>query len=84
VATSTYGPCRGRSESWFRAAQQTGQGSIRAGGVQADVTFEQADEANHQAIDDTYRTKYAHHANTYVKPMVSPTATAATLRLTPR
>jgi hypothetical protein len=31
-----------------------------------------------------YRTKYAHRARRYVDPMVSPTATAATLRLIPR
>jgi len=49
-----------------------------------DVTFEEPDDADHLAIEDAYRTKYAQYASTYVEPMVGPTATAATLRLVPR
>jgi hypothetical protein len=36
------------------------------------------------AIDQAYREKYARYASTYVDPMISPGARAATLRLTPR
>jgi uncharacterized protein DUF2255 len=53
-------------------------------GIERDVAFEAPDDADHHAIDDAYRTKYARFASTYVEPMVSPAATAATLRLVPR
>ncbi len=35
------------------------------------------------AIDHAYQAKYARYARSYVEPMVSPDATAATLRLVP-
>ena len=41
-----------------------------------------ADELD--AIDQAHRTKYGRYASTYVDPMISPGARAATLRLTPR
>jgi len=41
-------------------------------------------DADHAAIDQAYRRKYARYSRTYVDPMVSPDAAAATLRLTPR
>ena len=49
-----------------------------------DVTFEEPDDADHRAIEDACRTKYARYARTYVEPMVSSVATAATLWLAPR
>ena len=75
---------RGRSGSWFRDALLRHQGRIRAGGVERDVTFEEADGADHQAIDKAYQTKFARYGATYVDPMVDPNAAAATLRLIPR
>jgi len=75
---------RGRGGGWFRHALERHQGRIRAGGVQRDVAFEEPDDADHRAIEDAYRTKYARYARTYVEPMVSPVATAAMLRLAPR
>ena len=75
---------RGRSSRWFRRALQRGQGRIRAGGIERDVSFEEPDDGVHAAIDDAYRTKYGHYPAAYVQPMVEPTATAATFRLIPR
>ena len=75
---------RGRGGGWFRHALQRHEGRIRAGGIERDVMFEEPDDADHRAIDDAYRNKYAQYASTYVEPMVGPTATAATLRLVPR
>ena len=75
---------RGRGGGWFRHALQRHEGRIRAGGIERDVMFEELDDADHRAIDDAYRNKYAQYASTYVEPMVGPTATAATLRLVPR
>ena len=34
---------RGRSSQWFRRALQRGQGRIRAGGIERDVSFEEPD-----------------------------------------
>jgi hypothetical protein len=75
---------RGRAGGWFRSALRHPQGRIRAGGVTRDVAFAEPDDADHDAIDQAYRTKYARYASTYIDPMISPTATAATLRLIPR
>jgi hypothetical protein len=75
---------RGRRGSWFRHALQRHEGRIRAAGVERDVTLEEPDDADHDAIDQAYRSKYARYSNTYVEPMVSPNATAATLRLLTR
>lgn len=75
---------RGRAGAWFRSAQRRPEGRILAGGVERDVTLEEPRDADHDAIDQAYRTKYARYGSTYVDPMVSPGARAATLRLTPR
>ena len=72
---------RGRSGAWFRSVLRRPQGCIRAGGVTRDVTFQEPDDADHAAIDQAYRTKYARYGSAYVDPMVSPNATAAALRL---
>ena len=75
---------RGRDGGWFRSVLRRPEGRIRAGGVTRDVAFQEPDDADHAAIDQAYRTKYARYASRYVDPMVSPDATAATLRLVAR
>jgi hypothetical protein len=75
---------RGRGGAWFRHAVQRHEGRIRAGGIERDVTFAEAPDADQDTIDNAYRSKYAGYSRTYVDPMVSPTASAATLRLAPR
>src|SRR3954468_24378950 len=69
---------RGRGGGWFSRALQSHQGRIRAGGVERYVTFSEPDGTVRAAIDQTYRTKYARYGDTYVVPMVSPDAAAAT------
>jgi hypothetical protein len=71
----------GREGSWFRSVLRRPEGRIRAGGVDRDVAFEQPTDADHDAINRAYRSKYARYGSTYVDPMVSPGAAAATLRL---
>lgn len=75
---------RGRAGAWFRHAVQTGEGRIRAGGVERDVAFAEPEDADHAAIDRAYRSKYARYGHSYVDPTVTAEAAAATLRLTPR
>jgi hypothetical protein len=75
---------RGRGGAWFRSVLRRPEGRIRAGGVTRDVAFQEPDDADHDAIDQAYRTKYARFGGSYVDPMVSPDATAATRRLIPR
>jgi hypothetical protein len=72
---------RGHDGAWFRSAVQHPHGRIRAGGVDHEVTFEQPEHGDDHVIDQAYRTKYAQYGSAYVDPIVSPSATAATLRL---
>ena len=75
---------RGRSGSWFRAAQVHGEGHISAGRVDNDVDFVDADDEVSDAIDAAYRAKYQRYGDTYLAPMVGPDARATTLKLVPR
>src|SRR5260370_18156291 len=49
---------RGRSAHWFRGTQERHEGRIRAGGVQQDVTFIDADHNLDDEVDAAYRAKY--------------------------
>lgn len=73
---------RGASGSWFRAVQARGEGHIRAGGLEKDVTFASADAAVQDAVDTAYRAKYARYPS-YIEPMVSSDARATTLKMRP-
>ncbi|GII23597.1 DUF2255 family protein [Planosporangium mesophilum] len=75
---------RERGGAWFRSVLRRPEGRIRAGGVERDVTFDEPTDADHDVIDRVYRSKYARYGGTYVDPMVSPGAAAATLRLNAR
>ena len=59
----------GPGGGWFRGAQEKHEGRIRAGGVQQDVTFVEADhDINDEVLDS----------------VLTPEARSATLRLVPR
>ena len=75
---------RGRTATWFRGAQDCHDGHMRAGGVDQDVLFIDADATVTDAIDAAYRTKYHRYGARYVDPMVAPAARAATIKLVPR
>jgi hypothetical protein len=48
------------------------------------TSFQEPDDADHAAIDQAYQAKHSRYGSSYVDPMVSPNATAATLRLVAR
>jgi hypothetical protein len=58
-------------------------GHVRAGGVDRDVAFEEVDDVD-DAIDAAYRSKYSRYDASFVEPMASPEARAATIKLVPR
>jgi hypothetical protein len=74
----------GRGSAWFRGVQDRHEGHIRAGGVDKDVVFVEVDDDINDAIDAAYRTKYQRYSATYVDPMFTSEARAATLKLAPR
>jgi len=74
----------GRAAAWFRGTQLRPEGHIKAGGVDRDVTFVDADPTLNDEIDAAYRRKYRRHGAQWVDPMVAPEARATTIRLVPR
>ena len=74
----------GRTAAWFRGTQARHEGHIRAGGVDKDVTFVEADHDINDQIDDAYRTKYRRYAASIISSIISSDARAATVKLVPR
>jgi len=72
----------GQSSRWYRAAIQQKTGRVTAAGATTEVAFEAVDGAINERIDDAYRAKYK--GSSYLDPMVSARARAATVKLTPR
>ncbi|QIN83526.1 DUF2255 family protein [Rubrobacter tropicus] len=77
---SAYGP----DNPWFRRAKASGAGRIRAGGLERDVAFAEADPGAHAAIDAAYHAKYDRYGPEIVGTVVGPDAEAVTIRLVPR
>jgi hypothetical protein len=79
---SAYGP----DNPWYRRAKASGAGRIRAGGMERDVTFAEADTdaGVHAAIDAAYHAKYDRHGPAIVGTVVGDKAAAVTIQLLPR
>jgi hypothetical protein len=75
---------RGRDGHWFRGTLERHQGRIRAGGVQQDITFVEADHNIDDAIDAAYRDKYRRYAGRILESVLTPEARSSTLKLVPR
>jgi hypothetical protein len=73
----------GDAAAWYRGTRARREGHIKAGGVDKDVIFEDADAALNDQIDAAYRSKYRHHDAQWVDPMVAPEARSSTIRLVP-
>ena len=76
---SAYGP----GNPWFRRAQASGAGRIRAGGVERDVAFVEPPADVHEAVDAAYHAKYDRYGPKIVGTVVGPQVIATTLRLEP-
>jgi hypothetical protein len=74
----------GRSAAWHRGTQVRREGHIKAGGVEKDVVFEDADHAFGDQIDTAYRGKYRRYGAQYVDLVVTPEARLTTITLVPR
>ena len=77
---SAYGP----NNPWYRRARRSGRGRIRAGGVERDVAFGEADPDVHAAIDAAYHAKYDRYGPKIVDTVVGAAAEPVTVRLIPR
>jgi hypothetical protein len=74
----------GQRAAWYRGTQRRREGHIKAGGVDKDVTFVEADPALNDQIDAEYLSKYRRHEARWVDPMVAAEARATTIKLVPR
>ena len=75
---------KGRISAWFQGVQTLHKGTIRAGGVDKDVTFvEETDSDINDQIDTAYTTKYRRYAS-IARSMTTPAVRAATIKLVPR
>jgi hypothetical protein len=74
----------GPSAHWFRGTQERHEGRIRAGGVQQDVTFVDADHDIDDEVDAAYRAKYHRYAGNILNSVLTPQARSATTKLVPR
>lgn len=77
---SAYGP----DNPWYRRALASGAGRIRAGGVERDVVFADADDDAQHTIDAAYHTKYDRYGASIVNSVVGEHAHKVTIRLIPK
>ena len=77
---SAHGPNNG----WYRRAKKSGEGRVRAGGVERDVSFEEPGPTAAGAVTAAYHAKYDRYGPAIVGTVVSPEAEELTLRIVPR
>ncbi|MGW7290890.1 DUF2255 family protein [Streptomyces xiamenensis] len=75
---------KGTDSDWYRATRPRQEGRIRAGGVEKDVSFQDADPALNDQVDAAYRTKYGHYPRSIVDSVLTDGADSTTMRLLPR
>jgi hypothetical protein len=74
----------GRNAGWFSGVQEHHAGHIQAGGIDSDVTVEDAGHELDDRLDAAYRAKYGRYPESVVGTVVTPAARSTTLKLTPR
>jgi hypothetical protein len=75
---------KGPAGAWFRGAEESHEGRIRAGGVEKDVTFVDASHDVDDKVDAAYRAKYQRYAGSILNSVLTPQARSATFNLVPR
>ena len=75
---------RGRRGHWFRGTQEKHEGRIRAGGLQQDVSFVDADHDVDDEVDAAYRAKSRRYAGSVLNSVLTSEARSATIKLVPR
>src|ERR1700694_4455316 len=75
---------KGPSAHWYGGTQERHEGRIRAGGVQQDVTFANADHDIGDEVDAAYRAKYRRYAGNILNSVLTPEARSTTTKLVPR
>ena len=74
----------GPDRPWYRHALASGTGRIRAGGIERDVSFTDADHLDtgvYDALDATYHAKYDRFGPGPVSSVTGPAARPVTIRL---
>ena len=74
----------GPAAAWSRGTRVRREGLIRAGGVDKDVAFVDADHSIDDQIDAAYRTKYRRYAKSITDSITSPGARSTTIKLVPQ
>jgi hypothetical protein len=73
----------GADNPWYVRAKASGAGRIRAGSVERDVAFADADPSVHHDIDAAYHAKYDRYGANIVDTVVGDEAVPVTIRLQP-
>jgi hypothetical protein len=73
----------GFDNPWFQRALHSGQGRIRAAGLEQDVTFEAAESDVANEVTSAYHAKYDRYGPRIVGSVVSGDAVGSTLRVMP-
>jgi hypothetical protein len=73
----------GYANPWFQRALASGEGRIRAGGVEREVAFEVPGGSMDADVSAAYHAKYDRYGPTIVGTVVSAEAARSTLRLAP-
>ena len=74
----------GWDNPWFQRALKSGDGRIRAGSLERDVSFEQPGPEVADEVTAAYHAKYDRYGPRMVGTVVSAEAARSTLRLVPR
>ncbi|MCU1408548.1 MAG: hypothetical protein JWM23_628 [Microbacteriaceae bacterium] len=73
----------GADNPWYVRAKASGAGRVRAGSVERDVAFADADPSVHHDIDAAYHAKYDRYGPNIVDTVVGDEAVPVTIRLQP-
>jgi hypothetical protein len=74
----------GWNNGWFQRALKSGEGRIRANGVERDVAFKPPGPDVADAVTAAYHAKYDRYGPSIVGTVISAEAVKSTLRLVPR